>query len=218
MSLPLVRDVRDVTVTRAIVESLGVQVRLGAMVELPEAAAAAHEIAAKCDFLSVGVQHQPPRVAAAQVDLLQVGVEPALGEQVALRLQLLGEERHLRQRRGVGQARHVQPRDAGKPSIERRDLAALGQQVVASQTLVGADQTSHFLGHLGDGRLFAGHHVGVEVGRPPHRLAGVVDDEIQARPGRDQLAQNASTLGVCRRSRPKISRRSAHSWKSGSRA
>ncbi len=52
--LPLVRDVRDVTVTRAIVESLGVQVRLGAMIELPEAAAAAHEIAAKCDFLSVG--------------------------------------------------------------------------------------------------------------------------------------------------------------------
>ena len=52
--LPLVRDVRDVTVTRAIVDSLGVQVRLGAMIELPEAAAAAHEIAAKCDFLSVG--------------------------------------------------------------------------------------------------------------------------------------------------------------------
>lgn len=52
--LPLVRDLRDVTVTRAIVESLGVQVRLGAMIELPEAAAAAHEIAAECDFLSVG--------------------------------------------------------------------------------------------------------------------------------------------------------------------
>jgi phosphoenolpyruvate-protein kinase (PTS system EI component) len=52
--LPLARDLRDVTVTRAIVESLGVQVRLGAMIELPEAAAAAHVIAAKCDFLSVG--------------------------------------------------------------------------------------------------------------------------------------------------------------------
>ena len=52
--LPLVRDLHDVTVTRAIVESLGLQVQLGAMVELPEAAAAANEIAAKCDFLSVG--------------------------------------------------------------------------------------------------------------------------------------------------------------------
>jgi phosphoenolpyruvate-protein kinase (PTS system EI component) len=52
--LPLARDLRDVTVTRAIVESLGVQVRLGAMIELPEAAAAAHVIAPKCDFLSVG--------------------------------------------------------------------------------------------------------------------------------------------------------------------
>ena len=37
-------------------------------------------------------------------------------------------------------------------------------------------------------RLLAGHHVRVEVGRPPHRLAGVVDDEVEARPRRQQLA------------------------------
>jgi phosphoenolpyruvate-protein kinase (PTS system EI component) len=52
--LPLVRNVRDVGVTRAILESIGLPVRLGAMIELPEAAEAAHEIAAECDFLSVG--------------------------------------------------------------------------------------------------------------------------------------------------------------------
>jgi phosphoenolpyruvate-protein kinase (PTS system EI component) len=52
--LPLVRGVRDVSVTRAILASLGLRVSLGAMIELPEAAEAAHEIAAECDFLSVG--------------------------------------------------------------------------------------------------------------------------------------------------------------------
>jgi phosphoenolpyruvate-protein kinase (PTS system EI component) len=52
--LPLVRGVRDVAMTRAIVESLGAPLRLGAMIELPEAAAAARAIAAECDFLSVG--------------------------------------------------------------------------------------------------------------------------------------------------------------------
>jgi phosphoenolpyruvate-protein kinase (PTS system EI component) len=52
--LPLVRGARDVAFTRAILESIGLPISLGAMIELPEAAAGAHEIAAVCDFLSVG--------------------------------------------------------------------------------------------------------------------------------------------------------------------
>lgn len=52
--LPLVRNARDVSVTRAILDSIGLPVSVGAMIELPEAAAAAHEIAALCDFMSVG--------------------------------------------------------------------------------------------------------------------------------------------------------------------
>jgi phosphoenolpyruvate-protein kinase (PTS system EI component) len=52
--LPLVRDLRDVAVTRAILDSIGAPLSLGAMIELPEAAAAAREIASECDFLSIG--------------------------------------------------------------------------------------------------------------------------------------------------------------------
>ena len=43
-------------------------------------------------------EHQPPRVPVAQVDLLQVLVETALGEQVVLRMRLARQQRALRER------------------------------------------------------------------------------------------------------------------------
>jgi len=52
--LPLVRTARDVEVVRAILRTVGGELDLGAMIELPEAALAAEEIAARCDFLSIG--------------------------------------------------------------------------------------------------------------------------------------------------------------------
>jgi phosphoenolpyruvate-protein kinase (PTS system EI component) len=52
--LPMVRTADDVRVTRAILGTLGGELELGAMIELPEAALAAGEIAAECDFLSIG--------------------------------------------------------------------------------------------------------------------------------------------------------------------
>jgi phosphoenolpyruvate-protein kinase (PTS system EI component) len=52
--LPMVRTADDVRVTRAILDTLGGALALGAMIELPEAAEAAAEIAAECDFLSIG--------------------------------------------------------------------------------------------------------------------------------------------------------------------
>lgn len=52
--LPMVRAADDVTVTRAILATLGAELELGAMIELPAAALAADEIAAECDFLSIG--------------------------------------------------------------------------------------------------------------------------------------------------------------------
>jgi multiphosphoryl transfer protein len=52
--LPLVRGADDVRLTRAMLPPGGSSLSLGAMIELPEAAEAAHEIAAECDFLSVG--------------------------------------------------------------------------------------------------------------------------------------------------------------------
>ena len=52
--LPMVRTPGEVSVTRAILTTLGAEVELGAMIELPEAAEAAAEIAAVSDFLSIG--------------------------------------------------------------------------------------------------------------------------------------------------------------------
>jgi phosphoenolpyruvate-protein kinase (PTS system EI component) len=52
--LPLVRGADDVRLTRAMLPPDGARLSLGAMIELPEAAHAAQEIAAECDFLSVG--------------------------------------------------------------------------------------------------------------------------------------------------------------------
>jgi phosphoenolpyruvate-protein kinase (PTS system EI component) len=52
--LPLVRSADDVRLTRAMLGPAGTRLSLGAMIELPEAAEAAHEIATECDFMSVG--------------------------------------------------------------------------------------------------------------------------------------------------------------------
>lgn len=52
--LPMVRTAEDVRVTRAMLDTLGAQLELGAMIELPEAAEAASEIASECGFLSIG--------------------------------------------------------------------------------------------------------------------------------------------------------------------
>ena len=52
--LPMVRTPGEVSATRAILTTLGAEVELGAMIELPEAAEAAAEIAAVSDFLSIG--------------------------------------------------------------------------------------------------------------------------------------------------------------------
>ncbi len=51
--IPLVRGADDVRLTRAMLPA-GARLSVGAMIELPEAAAAAGAIAAECDFLSVG--------------------------------------------------------------------------------------------------------------------------------------------------------------------
>ena len=52
--LPLVSTAAEVSITRAILGTVGGALGVGAMIELPEAALAAREIAAVCDFLSVG--------------------------------------------------------------------------------------------------------------------------------------------------------------------
>ena len=52
--IPMVRTPADVSITRALLTTVGADLELGAMIELPEAAEAAAEIAAVSDFLSIG--------------------------------------------------------------------------------------------------------------------------------------------------------------------
>ena len=107
---------------------------------------------------------QPPRVAVAQVDLLQVLVEPPFGEEVALRGDVLRQQRHLRQ---LGRA--------------------CRQHLGSAQSFVLAEQPAHVRGHRVRRRQLRVEHVPVEVGRPAHGLAGVVDDEVEPVPRREQV-------------------------------
>ncbi len=59
--------------------------------------------------------------------------------------------------------------------------------MITAQSLVGAEQAADFFGHFGQRRILPRHHVRIEFRRPAHRLAGVVDDEIQAVAGLAQM-------------------------------
>jgi hypothetical protein len=67
---------------------------------------------------------QAPGIALAQVDLLQVLVEPAFGEQMLLAEQFVGQQRHLRQLRGT-----VRPAHVGQPrGLRQRGVADSGSR------------------------------------------------------------------------------------------
>jgi hypothetical protein len=121
-------------------------------------------------------QEQPPRVAVAQVHLLEILVELPLGEQRLLRLALVGQQRDLRELGGARQPGHV-----GKVARQRPAdaCARLGQQVIATESLVGTHHVADPGRQPVERSGLARHHVRVEVGRPPHGLAGVVDDEVE---------------------------------------
>src|SRR5688572_10180915 len=102
-------------------------------------------------------QRKPPRVAPAQVHLLQVLVEHAFGkESLGLEI-LLRQQARLRPLRGV-----CRPRKFSN-----------GYQ----QSLRRSGQRSPF----------PLDHVLVELRRPPHRLARIVDDEVEPRAPLQQL-------------------------------
>ena len=56
------------------------------------------------------VHQQAPGIAPAQVDLLQILIEPSLRKQIALVRVVFRQQRHLRQLRGVRQARDLRHR------------------------------------------------------------------------------------------------------------
>ena len=127
-------------------------------------------------------EQEPPRVAVAQVDLLQVLVEPPLGEQVPLVGGLLREEPHLGELGGGRRARAQH----GEPGRLEHGLLAL-EHVVAAHAGVVAEQPLHLGRERVLGCELGLQHVPVEVGRPAHRLAGVVDDVVEAVVGRQEV-------------------------------
>ena len=52
--------------------------------------------------------------------------------------------------------------------------------MVAAQALVGTHEAEDLRRQRVDRRLLVLHHVAIEVGGPPHGLAGVVDDEVES--------------------------------------
>ena len=62
---------------------------------------------------------EAPRIPVAQIDLLQVLVEPAHGTQRLLGGEFLGQKRHLGQRSGVGQTNCLRGGKARSPAFRR---------------------------------------------------------------------------------------------------
>ena len=65
--------------------------------------------------------------------------------------------------------------------------SGIAHKIVAPQPLIGPQQAGDRLGQDPQGSGLPGHHMLVKLGRPPHRLACVVDDEIQPVPGLEQV-------------------------------
>ena len=124
------------------------------------------------DRRHIGEQHAP-RVPVAEIDLLQILIELAGGEEVGSRDELLVEQRHLRQqRRGRSSAPARRPICLTCPPAPDR----LAEQ---PRTCSGCSRSAVRLGR---------HHVRVEVRRTPNGLAGVVDDEVEALARGDEVA------------------------------
>ena len=93
---------------------------------------------------------------------------------------VVGEQGNLRPLGGVREARHLcQPLAGNDADIGAGSAGAVGQHVVRAHALVRPKQLAHMVGHVADGGRLEFHHMSIEPGRTTHRLAGVVDDEVQ---------------------------------------
>ena len=126
---------------------------------------------------------QPPRIALAQIHLLQILVKLALREERLLRREFLRQQRHLRKFRRMRQPRH------GRDGLaqQRRLRAGFRENVISAQAFVGAEQFLRVRRQIRDRPRLAFHHVLVKIRRPAHGLAGVIDDEIQPVARREQM-------------------------------
>src|SRR3989338_1365725 len=72
---------------------------------------------------------------------------------------------------------------------------AFGEYMVAAQAFISAEEHPRGLGHIAEGALLALHHMGVEIRRPPHGLAGIIDDEIQPLARRKKMPAESLDAG-----------------------
>jgi phosphoenolpyruvate-protein kinase (PTS system EI component) len=147
--LPLVRGADDVRLTRAMLSTEAPGLRLGAMIELPEAADAAFEIAAECDFLSVGTNDLTH--ATLGTDRFAHGAAPAHDPRVL---------------RNIASAAHA-AKEAGIP-LEVCGEAASDPLTVPLLVGLGADELSVGAARVGTVRAWIrglGHAEAVEIAR-----------------------------------------------------
>ena len=122
------------------------------------------------------VEEEAPAVDLAVVDLLLVGVEHAGREEAHGRVLVLRQERDLAELRRAHRADH------------RRHVGG------ARGDRGSGDQLERLRGELLRAPLSL-HQVSVEAGRASHRLAGVVDDEVEAGLVLQQLAAEELDAG-----------------------
>ena len=136
-------------------------------------------------------EEQAPRIAIAQVHLLEILVELALRKEVRGIGQILGQQPRLRKLRRMGQA-------SRRRGIALRECwLSTGEKIVAAQALVSSEESLRVFRQLIRRGFFSLKHMPVEIGRTPHRLTGVIDDEIQAVASGQQVpAKSLHTRGV----------------------
>ena len=141
-------------------------------------------------------ERHAPRVDVAQVDLLQIGVEPALGKNALTAREILGKQRHLREHRGLAQAGARAGR-RWRQSVRSLTRRSPAQRVVALEQRARVEPAAC----VGVGSSLSTTWR-VETRRPAHGLTGVVDDEVEPVGSSSRWRASRSTLGVWRRSMP----------------
>lgn len=136
-------------------------------------------------------QGQAPGIASTEIDLLEVAVELAGGEQFGLAFPFLGKQGEPGKFGGIHEAG-----DGIGTASENGSDGAFGMGGTA-EGFIGTEELTCGIVHRPGRGQFTIHHVGIEIGRAPDGLAGVVDDEIEtvAR-GNEMGAEGLDTGGV----------------------
>ena len=145
---------------------------------------------------------QPPGIALPQIHLLQILIEPALREQMpSAPASSSGSSGTCDSSAEWARPAMLGSRRSNAAGVACRPRGAGGRRASPHSCRAAARRRRHVVQR----RRLARHHVPVKLRRPAHRLAGVVDDEVQPRrawpaaPGRTP-PRSACGAGRARRS------------------